>query len=308
MTFLSSNAKGAALIASLSLLAACSGESQEQSGNDVQQLSQSGIKVSGSGSMLTSFKPSRAIRIRERSARAVNGSGASCVLGANVVYQIVSMSTNMAKSRVSGGELFVTLRAPVNAENCTLPAGSEYQRVSGYINVADVTFSANAPSGSGPSGSSGGSSSAPQGGSSSASDLNKAKGEALARDIQKYVIGFTSQCYAYVADTLERQGVLSRSDWSALGIGTAHAADFATWANANPQTLRSELRLKRIYPRLNEVPVGSILVWNRGACGFSGASGHIEIVVAPGQACSDGCQGIDTSCDVRGVSIYYPVK
>ncbi len=79
--------------------------------------------------------------------------------------------------------------------------------------------------------------------------------------------------------------------------------------------MRREMRLA-VMPTpqsKDEVPLGSILVYDRGWCGFSEASGHIEVLTAPDRACSDGCEGLDNSCfsdpAVRGhVHVIIPVK
>lgn len=62
-----------------------------------------------------------------------------------------------------------------------------------------------------------------------------------------------------------------------------------------------------------EVPVGSILVYDRGWCGFSESSGHIEVLTAPDWACSDGCESLDNNCfadaSIREhVHVIIPVK
>lgn len=126
---------------------------------------------------------------------------------------------------------------------------------------------------------------------------------------------FSGWCYSYVADFMELSGIIRRPQWYSLGIGVAAAADFGAWANANPRTLRRSLRLSKIKTpsRTSDLPIGGIVVYPRGVCGFSSRSGHIEVVTAPNWLCSDGCQTMLSSClsnpSVRSrISVFVPVK
>ena len=126
---------------------------------------------------------------------------------------------------------------------------------------------------------------------------------------------FTGWCYSYVADAMEMTGIIRPGQWYSLGIGVDAAADFAAWANANPGNLRRALSLARLKTPENkaELPIGAIVVYSRGACGFSARSGHIEVVVTPNWLCSDGCQAAYQACfsdpGTRArISVYVPVK
>lgn len=138
----------------------------------------------------------------------------------------------------------------------------------------------------------------------------------LARNAKRSALGyFTGWCYSYVADAMEMTGIIRRAQWYSLGIGVNAAADFASWANRNPGTLRSALKLARIETpaRASDLPMGAIVVYNRGVCGFSPRSGHIEVKVAPDLLCSDGCQPAYQACFASsgaraGISVYVPVK
>lgn len=109
---------------------------------------------------------------------------------------------------------------------------------------------------------------------------------------------FHGKCYEYVSYHMEAAGVIRPEQWNELGIGPDYAADFAEWAAANPETMRRELKLARIPTPADKmaVPVGSIIVYERGACGFSRKAGHIEVVTRPDWACSDGCESLDQAC------------
>lgn len=113
--------------------------------------------------------------------------------------------------------------------------------------------------------------------------------------------GFSGKCYAYVARHMDAAGILGFNDWAAMGIEpdfSDHAADFAVWAKANQEKMRREMKLAILPTPENkeEVPLGSILVYDRGFCDFSPKSGHIEVLTAPDRACSDGCEGLDQKC------------
>jgi hypothetical protein len=114
---------------------------------------------------------------------------------------------------------------------------------------------------------------------------------------------------------MEWSGIIKPWQWSWLGIGPWSAADFATWANANPAAMRKHISMARIKTpeKISDLPVGGIVVYQRGACGFSSRHGHIEVVVSPGRLCSDGCQPAYQECfgnpGIRSrISVYVPVK
>ncbi len=126
---------------------------------------------------------------------------------------------------------------------------------------------------------------------------------------------FNSQCYEYAANHMERAGIIRPEQWGELGIGPDSAADFAAWANANPVAMKGQLGLEKMQTPMTiaELPVGGIVVYERGACGFSKKHGHIEIVVSENKLCSDGCEGFEQACldddAVRArIHIYIPVK
>lgn len=125
---------------------------------------------------------------------------------------------------------------------------------------------------------------------------------------------FYGRCYEYVSYHMEAAGVIRPEQWDQLGIGPNYAADFADWAVANPEAMRRELKLVKMPTPEDRlaVPVGAIIVYERGVCGFSSRAGHIEVVTRPDWACSDGCENLDQGCfsdpAVReGIHVIVPV-
>jgi len=124
-------------------------------------------------------------------------------------------------------------------------------------------------------------------------------GVKLARAAETGNLGyFNHSCYEYVAYHMQNAGVIRPEQWDQLKIGPDHAVDFAIWAVDNPETMRKELKLARITTPSDkaEIPIGSIIVYGKGVCGFSKSSGHIEVLVRPDWACSDGCESLDQNC------------
>ena len=115
-------------------------------------------------------------------------------------------------------------------------------------------------------------------------------GRRLAAAAEKGKLGvFKGKCYEYVAWHMDAAGILGFYDWVAMGIQpdySDHAADFAVWAVRNEEKMRGRMKLAILPTPENKdaVPLGSILVYDRGACGFSSKSGHIEVLTAPDRA------------------------
>ena len=147
-------------------------------------------------------------------------------------------------------------------------------------------------------------------------DYDPEKAQLLASIALRNNIGyFSHRCYQFVANYMEWAGIIKPWQWSSLGISPVSPADFAAWADAKPVALRKQLSLVKMETpeKVADLPLGGIVVYQRGACGFSPKHGHIEVVVAPNKLCSDGCQTFMASClsnpSVRsGISVYVPVK
>lgn len=125
---------------------------------------------------------------------------------------------------------------------------------------------------------------------------------------------FYGRCYEYVSYHMEAAGVIRPEQWDQLGIGPMHAADFAEWAVGNPGVMRSELKLVKMPTPEDRlaIPLGAIIVYERGVCGFSSRAGHIEVVTRPDWACSDGCENLDQGCfsdpaERAGIHVIIPV-
>ena len=145
-------------------------------------------------------------------------------------------------------------------------------------------------------------------------DWNKAK--ELAQEAWDGAKRFTGHCYAYVKDALDN---VLPDGWRSE-VGQASAFQFANSINKNPK-LFDRLKLRKIDPSTlpdGIPPVGAIIVYGRGMCGFSRAHGHIEIVVSskPPKACSDGGEDIPPSrskciqkySPKNWVNVYVPVR
>lgn len=160
-----------------------------------------------------------------------------------------------------------------------------------------VATSALCPKGSGAGGSGGGT-----GGGYDATLAKKLANEAYAGSVG-YSMG---RCYQYAWNAMKRAIGISEARATQLGIPAASAYQFGDWADANPGALYGDFRLKAIDATAADAPVGSVIVWDRGQCGFSALHGHIEIVASPGYACSDFCGYMYNTCGKPRV--YMPVK
>lgn len=124
---------------------------------------------------------------------------------------------------------------------------------------------------------------------------NSAWGQKIAGSVNKRLIGsFQGRCYEYVAYHFEDAGIIGYHDplWDPFSVS---AYQFADWAIANSSTLKSRFGLKyepSYNSRPQQAPVGTVLVYQPGQCGYNATHGHIEIVVSPNKACSDACQTI----------------
>ncbi|MFA6028482.1 MAG: hypothetical protein WC969_01380 [Elusimicrobiota bacterium] len=117
----------------------------------------------------------------------------------------------------------------------------------------------------------------------------------LAREVKEAVVGFTKYCYRFVKNALERAGLMARGWRAKVSSEEAVSAyQFSRLVREKPYLFKRKLR--EISPYTKPLPVGSILVWGKGDCGFSREHGHIEIVVDakdPPLACSDGCARVN---------------
>ena len=146
-------------------------------------------------------------------------------------------------------------------------------------------------------------------------DMDFELGQRLAAESNRVNIGaFTSRCYEYAGIAIENVGLMPKGSgaWSAAGVPTQSAADFVQVENSSVAG-----NFVRMRPSSwSCLPEGTIVVWDRGVCGFNGVHGHIEIVVSRNSSdasqtrlCSDGCQTLQTSCSLNsGVSFFFPKR
>ena len=143
---------------------------------------------------------------------------------------------------------------------------------------------------------------AEQGGSDGPAAYDAVLGSQLAKAAYAGSAGYSmSMCYQYVWAAL--RSVLG---WQieSLPIPATSAYQFGEWIINNPGWARDALHLERIYTPAYWAPEGSVIVWPRGACGYSYYHGHIEIALGDGTACSDFC-GTIAGCTAQ---VFMPVK
>lgn len=161
----------------------------------------------------------------------------------------------------------------------------------------------------------------PSGGGNSAdpcgfpADLDVNVGKQLAQEASRINIGrFTGRCYEYAGIAIENVGLMPKgaSAWKSAGVPVDSAADFIQVEKSSVSD-----RFVRLRPSSWAcLPEGTIVVWDRGVCGFNATHGHIEVVVsrsptfpAETKLCSDGCQTLQTKCSIHsGVSFFFPRK
>jgi hypothetical protein len=153
----------------------------------------------------------------------------------------------------------------------------------------------------------------PVDGCSHPADMDFELGRRLASESKRVNIGtFRGVCYEYAGIAIENVGLMPKGAgaWRAAGVPVESAADFVQVENSSVAG-----NFVRFRPTSwSCLPEGTIVVWNRGVCGFNATHGHIEIVVSrntsdPSQTrlCSDGCQSLQTSCSIQsGVSFFFP--
>jgi hypothetical protein len=134
-----------------------------------------------------------------------------------------------------------------------------------------------------------------------------ALGKLLAQEAYAGSVGYSmGRCYQYAWAAMKRAIGMTESRASELGIPSTSAYQFGDWADAHPSALYSDFGLKKITSTAANAPVGSVVVWEPGQCGFNSTHGHIEIVASPGYACSDFCGYMYNDCG--SPRVYMPVK
>lgn len=105
---------------------------------------------------------------------------------------------------------------------------------------------------------------------------SSAKGQKLAKDMANHSVGFTGHCSRYVREGLQRTGLYNEHTASAYQMGGTLAKN-KNFQEVSPNSVN-----------LKNLPAGCILVYDKGAAGYSSIHGHIEVTLGDGTACSDG--------------------
>ena len=144
-------------------------------------------------------------------------------------------------------------------------------------------------------------------GSSGQGNYDVATAQALADQAFAGNLGYSiGACYEYVWNALKAVVGITEGRADQIGVPVASAYQFGDWADQNPGLLYSDFGLQAINSSAANAPVGSVVVWDPGQCGFSSIHGHIEIVVSPGYACSDFCGYMYDTCG--NPRVYMPVN
>lgn len=105
---------------------------------------------------------------------------------------------------------------------------------------------------------------------------SSSKGQKLAKDMANHSDGFTGHCSRYVREGLQRTGLYNGHTASAYQMGGTLAKN-KNFQEVSPNSVN-----------LKNLPAGCILVYDKGAAGYSSIHGHIEVTLGDGTACSDG--------------------
>lgn len=145
---------------------------------------------------------------------------------------------------------------------------------------------------------------APTNGPSGGSSQCMAKMASVARSVDGE--GSQHRCYHYVKEHIGRAlGIGFDGVQSMLGANyQMNAWDFARWVDTDPGGRASQAGFVRANIPTSQLPLGAILVWRPGQCGYSSSAGHIEINIGNGRACSDFCGHIKTTCGAPAVVLY----
>lgn len=107
-------------------------------------------------------------------------------------------------------------------------------------------------------------------------DYNSERGERLAQIALQNKTGFNHQCATYVKNAIQEAGLGSYVQ------GDAHRTDEILANNSNFK----EITVEGV--NINELPAGCVLVYEKGAAGYSSEYGHVEITTGDGRGVSDG--------------------
>lgn len=111
---------------------------------------------------------------------------------------------------------------------------------------------------------------------------NEDAGQDLAKYVARNSVGFTGYCSRHVRKGLQSQGLCQKHTASAYQMGGV----LAEAKNKKGQKTFQEVSASSV--DLKKLPAGCVLVYDKGAAGYSSAHGHIEVTLGDGTACSDG--------------------
>ncbi len=119
-------------------------------------------------------------------------------------------------------------------------------------------------------------------------DYDKTKADNLGNKARAGAPGTFKYCYRFVKRHLTSAGFTVPAELSGASYG-GHAADFIKFASEKADKLRAMGLGHVSVARGEKYPLGTVVVYPRGACGYSPKSGHIEVVCdANGtRGCSD---------------------
>ena len=122
---------------------------------------------------------------------------------------------------------------------------------------------------------------------------NAEKGLALAKDALSHAVGFVGYCARYVKKAIYR-----------TGLGTYQQGDACDMISI----MRKNKNFKEISPNsvnVKNLPAGCVIVYARGAQGYSSKYGHTEITTGDGRAVSD---GITKNLYKKPTAIFIPIS
>lgn len=146
--------------------------------------------------------------------------------------------------------------------------------------------------------------------------LDTQRAHELADAVARRASGFRGRCYAFVKAGLKK--ILPSGWYGWLYEDQGSAYKFTENLRENPKML-DKLKLRKLSAEDipdGVPPVGSIIVYGRGVCGFNPRHGHIEVSVGgdPPRYCSDGCTRDDRHRCIKAnlgvkdrVNVYVPV-
>jgi hypothetical protein len=129
-------------------------------------------------------------------------------------------------------------------------------------------------------------------------DYSATRGRTLADTAVRLWSGHSSGglCLRGVRTSATTSGIIpSPPGWTPI-IPSAH--EWGLWANAHPTELKARGFRRVVGLGTSKIPQGSIIVWQKGQCGYHSLYGHIEIVTDTNssRACSDYCGYVKKTC------------